>query len=1115
MGEKRCGKGYSARKRFKPGKAWVSRVLSVVLAFVLIYAPIAPAANAEGDPVTVTSFDLTVYKVNAGQTIALRLDYADTMNTGIKSGDTIKVKIANAETDIIKLVGDGGIVGDIYGDDPNTGASVVVGTRTYSYDSEGNFYLDILFDGGYESIYGVDMGSAGIVGYYYAYMKVEYKNEVTVETTDYVTVIVNDDERKFTVTATVSGGSGVTPSVNSAGPLISKYARYGAASGNDDKTLLRIGAPNLVDYTKFDTMRWGLSVGFQNLTWRDLRATSGDYYYTTQAALDYSNNNPTGNAYTTGNDSYFFEYQETPDILISSPYFYENAVVDDYLVVGKSDKIYNAHEYLADSVRIIRVLGRFENDGYNYPWWAYRQLADSNFLIADPSEPIDRYENANVWKGYRGLTLNEFLTKMQGEGQFVGKTVDDLLTVDYVDYTESPFDYFYTVPTGTKIAHLQLNLGSMHFGDTTDKVNLVRTDNYVVFSDVPAKYLPYGYMIYYDTKAAEANLYTDSAGVISINYNNEATFTYDNDCKVTGNNAVYVRVENSGGSGNYTTLKIKKVDADGDAVSGIKFTLTQTNVSPAISREVDTNINGTASFTLGIGAYTLTETVPPGSDLEPVEPISFSLASPLPASVDLTGLLPAGYANENDITFQDDTNTIVNHPKSETPTAKVTLAGQKTAFDADGVALPVAQGQFSFNLTPSGNNPAGWSWNQGNPVGVAAGGALNLGTLTFDAAGTYVFTASEIVPSPQEEGWEYDLKDVTITIEVTETAGELEATATYTKDDVEDQDGEAKFVNNYEEPEAGPGGEPGTEPEPKKGTGQIKVSKSISGVNNTALTFTFNTEQVADENGTPLAGGESPIVVAPVSTGGEITRASGVVVPIDLGELAEGTYYFKITEDRSAIPANWTYSGAAYIVKVEVDEDGVTTVTYPDDYSDNNPPVFANSYRSGGGGSSGGGSTPTVTEVTETTTEGDDDGDDDGGNQESRNEEVIVDPGTPEESVEELGITTNNEQSGTGRQTGGGTDQSSQPQTRTPGANLTADGAGFLEIGDDGVALGRWEWDEDQGMWIFNEIAPLGNMPKTGGAEIPATIPLLLGFALIGMGIVWKIKTGKRTLQAK
>jgi hypothetical protein len=61
-----------------------------------------------------------------------------------------------------------------------------------------------------------------------------------------------------------------------------------------------------------------------------------------------------------------------------------------------------------------------------------------------------------------------------------------------------------------------------------------------------------------------------------------------------------------------------------------------------------------------------------------------------------------------------------------------------------------------------------------------------------------------------------------------------------------------------------------------------------------------------------------------------------------------------------------------------------------------------------------------------------------------------------------------------------------------PGGSLIPlDDGGFLEIDENGVPLGIWEYDEDEGAWIFDEEVPLALLPQTGSV-MPAS-----GFAYL------------------
>ena len=78
------------------------------------------------------------------------------------------------------------------------------------------------------------------------------------------------------------------------------------------------------------------------------------------------------------------------------------------------------------------------------------------------------------------------------------------------------------------------------------------------------------------------------------------------------------------------------------------------------------------------------------------------------------------------------------------------------------------------------------------------------------------------------------------------------------------------------------------------------------------------------------------------------------------------------------------------------------------------------------------------------------------------------------------------------------------------GNTLVEDEFGWIEFDDDGVPLGRWEWDEDEEMWIFDPFPPLGEMPQTGVLRWP--IPVLSGSGtfLIGFGCIINRRGRKR-----
>ena len=64
---------------------------------------------------------------------------------------------------------------------------------------------------------------------------------------------------------------------------------------------------------------------------------------------------------------------------------------------------------------------------------------------------------------------------------------------------------------------------------------------------------------------------------------------------------------------------------------------------------------------------------------------------------------------------------------------------------------------------------------------------------------------------------------------------------------------------------------------------------------------------------------------------------------------------------------------------------------------------------------------------------------------------------------------------------------------------------------------GVWRWDEDTGMWVFDEAPPLGfidpDLPKTGDAMID--FALSINFIFIGAGIIWLCRKKERGAQGQ
>ena len=616
--------------------------------------------------------------------LKIRIEYAGGIN-GIMPGDSISVAIDNAASQILKIVGMGNNTVNIHGDEPIG----KVGTRTFRNEG-GNFYLDVLFDSGYDDYYGGEQPS-DIKGWLETSVYVEYKQSVPEPgTTDEITIYVNGELILIHVDVK-PGGGGQPQELDNPGFIVGKTWRYGNHSGN----LGDLPEVPDNDYSTFEPLRWNVMMGTQNITWRDLRATNGGKYFTSQDSLDYSNNTPNAPRYKSENEPYLAPYAVYFGLHIDSPFHYNKVTLEDYLAVGMfNGSLCSAHEYVQNSLRIIRVVGREENDA----WWgkdAFRYLVDSNFLVHQPGEPIDRFLADLYFKDKRGLTISEFLAQMHSEGQLLDKsTPDDILKFDYVYNHESPFTN--DPDDKTLIPHFTLELGDLHFKDTGATVDLVGSDNSVMFDNVPARNLPYGYWIYYDTTAIEAVM--DSG---YFYYYNAVRFKHEDGETDAGSTDLWVKLEDgSGGSGHISEIRIKKIDEEGNSVQGVKFTLTRTDITPPKVRTALTTINGTASFTVAAGEYTLVEEVPIGSALIPLAEMKFTIDNS-GGIVNLKALLEnSDYPDIERIEFFNNVNILTNHSGGKP--IDVEIIGAKSA-----VGRELECGRFEFGLfDKSGNEVA-------------------------------------------------------------------------------------------------------------------------------------------------------------------------------------------------------------------------------------------------------------------------------------------------------------------------------------------------------------------------------------------------------------------------
>jgi pilin isopeptide linkage protein len=275
-------------------------------------------------------------------------------------------------------------------------------------------------------------------------------------------------------------------------------------------------------------------------------------------------------------------------------------------------------------------------------------------------------------------------------------------------------------------------------------------------------------------------------------------------------------------------------------------------------------------------------------------------------------------------------------------TTSVSLSAKKTLNNE----VP-AKDAYSFTLAQtSAKDSSGDDLDTGfktRTVGNDADGGVPFGEITYDTAGTYTYTITEVVPAdvtadnPTKDGVTYDLTSHEVTVTVTETAGEsLTAAVTYdASTDV------PVFANSYA----------------ATGSASFSATKSLDGATLAAGQFSFALEQT-DEKGTVLSDGYKQTVKN--GGNGAATAADVRFSDIDYTQADAGrTFYYTISEvipegAKDAGNGTWTNGGYTYdghrvSVKVEVTDKGDGTLGTTRTYDDSaTAPSFSNRYVASG-----------------------------------------------------------------------------------------------------------------------------------------------------------------------
>ena len=420
------------------------------------------------------------------------------------------------------------------------------------------------------------------------------------------------------------------------------------------------------------------------------------------------------------------------------------------------------------------------------------------------------------------------------------------------------------------------------------------------------------------------------------------------------------------------------------------------------------------------------------------------------------------------------------------------LIGVKTLTNPlnNDAALAITEGLFTFELTGDTANPGAWTWNGHNPVSVHADGEINFGTLFFTDEGEYIFTVSEIKPISIPAGWSYDFDDVTIiiTVEDENSGGQLAVTeVTYFKGGEEVND--ISFANTHE-----------IEERIVQGVSVPLTANKKANRDMTAGQFTF-TLYKSDELGNQLE-------VLQTKT----NESAGMDSLVEFAELTfnEADTYYCLLRETAGGTSTWRLDTTRYLIKIDVTDDGVSPDLSADvSYSRWNGSgwttvdnlTFNNTYTVSDGGSTPRDPEQPVTPVVENKEPEKEDEDveleeEQEEDEQTREEETIL-PERREQDQEQISRP-------------GGDNPFVQPNPTLSGNRIEPGEDGiYLEIGEDGLALGEWRWDDETMEWIFEEYpTPLAFMPVTG--DNAAIFYLILLAVLFLTGMTATVRLGKR-----
>ncbi len=403
--------------------------------------------------------------------------------------------------------------------------------------------------------------------------------------------------------------------------------------------------------------------------------------------------------------------------------------------------------------------------------------------------------------------------------------------------------------------------------------------------------------ILYDTtpRTVTVDVTMDATGVLTatVNYPGEATeLEFTNEYTTFGSGEVAVT---------------KELTGDKDlAADMFDFTITQTDsawtaMADGYTETVSNDADGTIDFSAieytapGTYYYIITEVTPTGGVADGITYDTNTIKVTMTVTDDGLGTLTATPSYAGGQKFTNEYNT---KGSGEVDVTKE-LTGDKD----------LAANMFDFTITQTDSAWAAMADGYTQTVKNDADGTIDFSAINYTKAGTYYYTITE--NSGTLGGITYDTDTIKVTMTVTDDgAGNLTATPSYA--------GGQKFTNEYN----------------TKGSGEVDVTKELTGMDLTDDQFSFTITQTGTDEATPY-------------TQTVKNDADGTIPFSAINYTKAGTYTYEITEN---VPADATpgitYDTDAIKVTMTVTDDGKGNLTATPSYEGGQ--VFTNSYEGPG-----------------------------------------------------------------------------------------------------------------------------------------------------------------------